>query len=273
MKTKELYMRYGVMLRKRKRWKQKLNFLSILKNEFEQMGYQAKIMEKKYKSKKSLSLYVNNIENKKIIFATSYDNPIISPIKRRPFNDKNRKMRNLIGGLIPFSLILVFSLILIKWFNIQFWSINPYSLKSLISYLVLIVNLIILSRYKQGIPKNEMLFNTSSIVETIKFAKDNPEYGYVFTDYGEEDLFGYLCLRDYLVNQNYKLVFIDTIGNNSNDILVLKTKDIKNNNILSEWFDDPLFVTSGKIVENDIFQKPDKVYENDNMMLKHLKIK
>ena len=268
MNTKDLYMKYGVVFRKRKTRDQKLKFLASLQHEFESMGFEATVMFKQYKSKGSYSLYVNNLNKVKTIYATTYDNPIVSPITHQPFNITSNRKRMIVGTLIPFIIMSVIALLISRIFYTTYWKVDPWSTPSMIGFAVLVAILIFMGIFNQGISRrNVFKNNTSSIIELIKFAKNNPKYGYVFTDYGNQDLFGYLCLRDYLKGQDKNMYFIDSIGNNPDNVIRFDSRDIKDS-VLNDWFDAPNYITSGKLVEGVVYQSTEEdAYDNDAVLI------
>ena len=148
------------------------------------------------------------------------------------------------------------------------WRHNPLGLKSFAGYAILVLLLWLISKINQGISKRNILFNnTSSIVELLKFAKKHPEYGFVFTDFGNQDSFGYLCLRDYLIDKDKKITFVDTIGNDKNNILKLSHEELKDS-ILTDWFTNPQFLTSGLLKGGVVYQDAQVgSYENDENLI------
>ncbi|HLV50270.1 MAG TPA: hypothetical protein VKY25_05015, partial [Erysipelothrix sp.] len=156
----------------------------------------------------------------------------------------------------------------IAYFMKHSWHQNPLGIKSFGGYAILVLLLWLISKINQGISKRNVLFNnTSSIVELIKFAKKHPEYGYVFTDFGNQDSFGYLCLRDYLTDKDKKITFVDTIGNDKNNILKLSHEELKDS-ILTDWFTHSEFLTSGRLKDGKVYQDAQVgSYENDEDLI------
>lgn len=262
-------MKYGVMLRKRKSNNQKIRFLMSLEKEFESLGYQTSILKKKHGMKESYSLYVGDVNKAPKIYATTYDTPLLNFIKTkyRPFNDKQKQLINFLGISIPSVIVLAISILIVRAISKSYWSIDPYSFKSVLGYIVGLILLVIFSFSTKGITRfNNFLTNTSSIVEMIKLAKTKPNAAFVFTDFGTQDNFGYLCLKDYLDNPNKIIIFIDSIGNDENKVFKVRSTDIKNNS-LAKHFPNSEIISSGEFTNGIINLDAQNEFESEVSLL------
>lgn len=273
MDTKDLYMKYAMMYRKRHTKRDKIRFLTILEDEFKQMNFRTSIRKTSHQGKESYSLYVNDLKNAKKIIATHYDTPVETFIKLDyvPFDLNNHKRRNLIGITLPSLVIFGLGLLISIYFMQNHWAKSLFSIMSFIGYFIILALFVLLRNVRFGIRQvNNDLSNTSSIVEIIKYAKDHPHVAYVFTDYGTEDQFGYLCLRDYLEDSYYnKIYFVDSIGNNPENLLVLD--EIAHSN-LKDHFKNITYISSGKLINNRVILDKDAGIEVEESLLKKLNI-
>lgn len=276
MDTKDLYMKYGLMLRKRNTSNQKIRFLSELEAEFQKLNFKTSIRKTKLKGKESYSLYVGDLINAKKIIATTYDTPNQTFIKMpySPFNDENKKKRTFISLTVPTLFSFAIGISLVIYFASNAWRINPLSLISFIGYILVIACMILFRMISKGIPTmDNYKTNTSSIVEIIKYAKSHKHTGYVFTDYGTQDSFGYLCLRDYLENnRDYKIFFIDSIGNGGSPLIKVASGELKEN-MLSNLFPNSICVSSGELIQGRIVQNSnDETFDQNESLLEELQI-
>lgn len=270
MDTKDLYTKYGLVLRKRQTSNQKIRFLTSLEQDFKDMGFSTSIRKTKLHGKESFSLYVGDVQNAKKVFATTYDTPIQTFLKMpySPFNDENKKKRNFIGLTLPSLIVFVLGLGIVLYFIKNHWNSSPFSLMSILGYLLTILSIVLARTISKGIVQlNNFNTNTSSIIEILKYAQKNKKTAYVFTDYGTQDNFGYLCLKDYLKEATtQELHFVDSIGNGHRPLLKLNAKEVRDNG-LAEIFPNAQCISSGELINGRIVQKDLEEDFNNNAIL------
>lgn len=245
---KELFMTFGIVNNVRITKNQKLRYLTIIKQYFENIGFE-KIDILKYKviKKKSHFSVIGDIEKADYIVSTYYDTPVFNLLRQtyEPFNDDRRKSQNSMNYILSMILITTIMLLATFFIILPIYQDGVFGLKDILASLMSISLLALIIKFSRvgGFPTfGNLIRNTSSVVAILKFAsllspKEQKRVAFAFVDYGCEDYLGYYALSKELVQKrNQKIIFLDCVG--AGNLSQSNTKS----EILTSYFEHSLFV-------------------------------
>ncbi|MGM0168020.1 hypothetical protein IGI39_003032 [Enterococcus sp. AZ135] len=245
---KELFMTFGIVNNVRITKNQKLRYLTIIKQYFENIGFE-KIDILKYKviKKKSYFSVIGDIEKADYIVSTYYDTPVFNLLRQtyEPFNEDRRKSQNSMNYILSMILITTIMLLVTIFIVLPIFQDGVFGFKDILASLISISLLALIIKFSRvgGFPTfGNLIRNTSSVVAILKFAsllgpKEQKKIAFAFVDYGCEDYLGYYALSKELVKKrNQKVIFLDCVG--AGNLCQSNTKS----EILTSYFENSLFV-------------------------------
>jgi len=244
----DLLVTFGARYNKRSSKNQKIRFLTVLMQNFEELGFrQTEIFKQKFQKKTSYISLVGDLDKADHLFITHYDTPVydFTRSEYEPFNDDQLSKRNTVNYIVP-MLLTIAVLFLVAYFGlIPNFQDNQFTFMDILMFLIVILLVIFMTQIAKssGLSKRENLIrNTSSVVAMLEFAKKLPKnkkkkVAFAFVDHGSTDNLGYYFLKEYLTDNHFKTTTIlDSVG--SGNIEQSKTKS----EILSSYFEDVQFV-------------------------------
>ena len=215
MNFKELVLHYGVLSGRRYTSEEKLEFLSNIQKEFNDLGYKTQILKKDLKRFSGLNCYIGDVVNAKNIVIANYDTPLNSfndNIKYYPYDSvRSEKNINDKAKMRAFIVIGMF----IMFFSMFFFQIKPPYLSILLVSITVIMTLLgyILMRGAPNVMNANL--NTSGVLALIDLAKAKPkDSAFILTDREFVDNLGDLMVNEALPNTLAKknVIHLKAIG-------------------------------------------------------------
>lgn len=244
----DLIMTFGIVNNLRITKNQKIRYLTIIQQYFENIGFdKMDILKYKVIKKKSYFSIIGDIEKADYVISTYYDTPTFNLLRQtyEPFDDDKRKRQNSMNYVVSMILITSIMLVLTLFLILPIYQDGIFGFKDVLASLVSVSILLLIIKFSRagGFPAfGNIIRNTSSVVAMLKFAsslslKEREKVAFAFVDYGCEDYLGYYALSKKLVKKkNQKIIFLDCIGAGN-----LHQSKVKSE-ILKSYFEHPLFI-------------------------------
>lgn len=218
----EKMLSYGVFMGKRFKPKQKERFLNVIANEFNQLGYDVRILKGDEKSKTAPSdLVVGDLANASTIYTAYYDTPaklFWGNVDYYPLNGTRSMKTSLWPTYLPiFGSLLLFAVLFIVLFNNQTWGGKYHAV---LLFVVVIIGLFVSSAISRGVANaTNLTRNTSGVLTVLEVARKLPEdkrkkVAFLLYDKGTSDHSGMKMISLALSNkvQNHQFIFVDCVA-------------------------------------------------------------
>lgn len=268
MTLDELVIKYGVIGGIRYTEPDKINFLNNIGKDFQELGYEVKILRKDYKRFSGINCYIGDVSNAKNLVIANYDTSKDSfnpDYKYLPFNRKlserelNEKSKERAIKIILLGAVIMFLGTMYIPFN-----------ESVRRIFVLVITVLMTGMayiFLKGAPsKVSANLNTSGVLGLLELAKDKPkDTAFILTDRFFVDNLGDVMVREALPKtiDNKKVIYLSAIGSGENTVLAYKEGNLKfAKEIASSNRDLDLF----ELDEHGLLASPLKFYDNAVMI-------
>jgi len=215
---KDLFLRFGIMMGKRYRQKDKLLFLNELVIDMKAMGYSVDFQVIKKHFEKAVNLYVGNTKKAKTIFVIAYDTPtkLLGFMRNYyPFETKKNYQTEITNLLVHYTIAI---LLLMVAFIIARPFLTYSSGMKIASVTGILIAIIGAIYFMSGVA-NRVNYqrNSAAVVMAHLLAnsfKDKEHVGFAFLDRGVNSLQGYQYCKEYFsdsINQ-YQFIILDGLA-------------------------------------------------------------
>jgi hypothetical protein len=221
---KDLLLKYGVLLAKRYRLRDKLLFLESFIEDLKVLGYPIEAQSKRIHFEKIANLYVGDLSKAKVVFVAAYDTPIKTLVPNQnyyPIKPEKNYVADNIALLANYALAIV----LLMGFYVVASRFNDLILiQKIIAVLLglglLIGSFVLMSGLSNRLNHNR---NSVSVVLALSLAKSlkNKKVAFIFVDKGVSSLMGYGVVSQWLSDKGLvpNIILLDALA--SGDTLVL----------------------------------------------------
>lgn len=232
MNVKNLIEKYGIEYGNRYRKPHKVKFLEEISKDFNEFGYNVRIMEHDVKKNVGINAYIGDVENSKRIVIANYDTTINSHNKKMkyyPF-DSAKSQKSLFKIPRIRALSTVFIVVFILYLVMTNLNLSEKQVNTL-WFIMTIVMVLVGYLFMQGMPnKNNANLNTSGVVGLLSLAKNKPrDTAFILVDHAFSNHLGDLMVNDLLKKTLSKknVILLNGIGSGSQIVLSYKQHNSK----------------------------------------------
>lgn len=263
MELKDAILKYGGIMRKRKRPEERIRFLSSLQKDFEDEGFDGELYQTVFRKRRSISLYCGDVHTAKTIIMTHYDNPLWfgEPRDFTPFNEPKLKRHVLLSQTVLSLLVIGIGVAFYTLIATPVFNDSSYGFLDMLCYVVLGLLLLLVTQITKGIETSRHLINnTASVLVALSYAQKldknaRKDVAFVFVDGGCKDRFGYLTFRDYYTSHHLtsKVVVLDMVGSGNTYV----DHESFVSPVIKSTADTVILVGGGHVKGNTVVQEAD----------------
>ncbi|KAF1301198.1 hypothetical protein IV487_14340 [Enterococcus saccharolyticus] len=215
---KNVFTEYAIIRGKRFTKKDKINFLAVLKKDFDSFGYPVEVVRKEEKMLGERlnyhNLYAGDLEKAQTVFVTYYDTPILEFNKGKyaPFTVKKPQFLSAFLPTLLLSLLFLMGFYFLLYPHVK--DAGLFSVSGGLTFVVFFLWFLLLQRVHLGVPRREnFVRNTSSVLALRHFAalhQGDSRYAFAFVDAGTTNRVGEKMLQQVLKKKT-KIVCLDAV--------------------------------------------------------------